>query len=255
MNRWLICGAATVVAITGAADTLYVLRPRWFAGHRPSVRWHLPAILGLLILAVWGTAAMGAAAPEGAFPGCPPQGQTRIARIQALNRLKNRAVPPATTDPAATLTSMLAAGSDLHRFSDGDGASITGYVIRVKPGGVESVNCHAHAIARRDTHIEVAPSATAAATRAVIVEVTPRWRTVMHALGIDWSTRTLEQVLPGHLVTFRGWLFLDAEHTNASETDNPGNAHDWRGTAWEIHPVTSICVHGVLTPANSPGCH
>ena len=41
---------------------------------------------------------------------------------------------------------------------------------------------------------------------------------------------------------FRGWLFFDSEHTNAAENTNPGNASNWRATAWELHPVTSFSI-------------
>jgi len=115
-------------------------------------------------------------------------------------------------------------------------------VILVKPGGLESVNCHAKSLARRDTHIEVALSMKATGKQAVVVEVTPYWRAKMKAQGVDWSTHRLEKTLRGHRVQFTGWLFLDAEHENAAETTRPGGAHDWRGTAWEIHPVTGIKV-------------
>jgi hypothetical protein len=74
----------------------------------------------------------------------------------------------------------------------------------------------------------------------VIVEVTPRWRAMMAARGVDWSTRTLRRGYLGRWVRVTGWLLFDAEHANAAENTEPGRARNWRATAWEIHPITSI---------------
>jgi hypothetical protein len=74
----------------------------------------------------------------------------------------------------------------------------------------------------------------------VIVEVTPRWRQMMKAQGVDWSTRTLQKTLPGHWVKVRGWLLFDLEHAGAAENTHPGGRANWRATAWEIHPITAL---------------
>src|SRR5258708_578263 len=37
-----------------------------------------------------------------------------------------------------------------------------------------------------------------------------------------------------------GWAMFDVMHVNAAENTNPGGAHNWRATCWEIHPITSI---------------
>lgn len=193
--------------------------------------------LAVLLCTIPPHAAHGRSAP--AFAGCPARGDSSSIRLQRLDTLKNRSDAPNAIDNAVTLRAMLAAGNDAHRWTDGEAARITGYVIKVKPGSVESVNCHAHALAHRDTHIEIALSPTASNRQAVIVEVTPSWRAKMARRGIDWSTHALER-LKGHRVTVTGWLFFDSPHANAAETTNPNGKHDWRGTAWEIHPVTAI---------------
>lgn len=200
--------------------------------------WGLAGAFGLLVIA--GMAMAAAPTFSRPFLGCMASGDTQNIKLQHLNYLKNRSTAPAKIDSAVTLKAMLAPGNDRHRWSNGDGASITGYVILVKPGGMESVNCHAKSMAHRDTHIEVAQHADASNVQAVVVEVTPGWRSRMLAHGVDWSTRTLGRKLTGHRVTFTGWLFFDVEHANAAENTNPGAPHDWRGTAWEIHPVTVI---------------
>ena len=44
------------------------------------------------------------------------------------------------------------------------------------------------------------------------------------------------------MVRISGWLFNDWEHKGQSENMNPGGAHNWRATTWEIHPITAIDV-------------
>lgn len=168
--------------------------------------------------------------------------------------LKNRDAAPgwADFDPAITLAAILAPGNDISRWSTSQAASITGYVIDVHPGGIETVNCHARDLAGRDTHIEIALNPGAPETARMIVEVTPRWRARMASVGIDWSTATLERALTGHWVTFTGWMLYDAEHVAQSENTAPGRASDWRATAWEIHPVTWIAYAPAPVSAPAP---
>ena len=74
----------------------------------------------------------------------------------------------------------------------------------------------------------------------MIVEVTPRWRYMMRERGTDWSTRALRDQYLGRWVNVRGWMLFDSEHKGASENTVPERSANWRATAWEIHPVTSI---------------
>ena len=74
----------------------------------------------------------------------------------------------------------------------------------------------------------------------MIVEVTPRWRYIMRERGADWSTRALRDQFLGRWVRVRGWMLFDTEHRAESENTVPGRAANWRATAWEIHPVTSM---------------
>lgn len=138
-------------------------------------------------------------------------------------------------------------------LSEGDSAEITGYIVDVKVGGNESCNCGTNDEPFMDTHIYVGPTPdTKLKSQCVIVEVTPRMRTQKAAAGVDWSTPTLISTLkPGTQVQISGWLFDDQEHRPNSAIDNPGfkpGANVWRGTCWEIHPVTDI---QVLAPAPS----
>jgi hypothetical protein len=179
----------------------------------------------------------------GAFDGCPLQGKTTNSSLMALNRLKNRTVAPLRTqvNSAISLTAVLAPGNDLNRWHSTQGVIITGYVVDVKPGGPESVNCGATDPTHTDTHIELALNAgDMEGIHHMIVEVTPRWRAMMAAKGKDWSTAKLKTALTGHKITVVGWMMLDKEHCNASENTNPGGVHNWRATCWEIHPVSAL---------------
>jgi hypothetical protein len=144
-------------------------------------------------------------------------------------------------DATVSLTAHLAPGADESRFDATRGAVLEGIVVAVRVGGIETVNCKATDSLYRDTHIELAAAAGAPAIRRVIVEVTPRWRAAMKAAGVDWSTGGLQSLI-GKRVRFRGWLLFDSEHRSESENTAPGNATNWRATAWEIHPVTSFTI-------------
>jgi hypothetical protein len=171
---------------------------------------------------------------------CPIQGDGKGA-VALLNALKNRDPRVATNAKALALQSMLAPGDDTNRFDASKIASITGYVIRVIPGGIESCNCHAQDTPHRDTHIYVVADAKHAnPSQCVIVEVTPRSRNWAATSGKDWSTATLNKTLVGHTVTFTGFLLFDSEHKQNAINTSPNNKHDWRATAWEVHPTIGI---------------
>lgn len=174
---------------------------------------------------------------------CPTEGDATRPTVRELNILKRRMTAPATADidPKVTMAALTVPGDDKSRWNDQKGATIDGYVAGVKVGGVESVNCHTHDAAYRDTHIELTlkPNANDETTY-VIVEVTPQVREEMAKKGVDWSTATLRRNLLGRWVKVTGWLLYDAEHAQNAENTNPGGAHNWRATVWEIHPITAI---------------
>jgi hypothetical protein len=179
----------------------------------------------------------------GSFDGCPVEGKTTRQALMALNRLRNRTVTPLRTNvnPDISLASVLTPGNDVTRWSPSQAAIITGYVVAVKPGGPETVNCGATDPAHTDTHIELALNVgDSQGIHHMIVEVTPRGRAMMAAQGKDWSTNNLRRTLMGRKITVVGWMMLDKEHCNAAENTNPGGAHDWRATCWEIHPVSAL---------------
>lgn len=179
------------------------------------------------------------------FHGCPITGDAGSGTIEALNVLKNRdgSPVPADIDSNVTLAALLARGDDRRRWDDRRAATIVGYASDVKPGSVESVNCHAKDSADRDTHIELIldPLQNSGPDR-VIVEVTPRLRAEKAGQGEDWSTRALRRDLLGRWVRVTGWLMFDTQHAHQSANTAPGRPNNWRATAWELHPVTAIQV-------------
>ncbi len=184
-----------------------------------------------------------AVSAQDTYHGCGMTGDAATPSVQALNRLKNRYTAPdsADIDSQVTLAALVEPGDDRARWDEGRGARIVGYVHDVKPGGVETVNCRARGLPDRDTHIElVLDPMNGGGTRRVIVEVTPRWRAMLAARGVDWSTPTLRRQYLGRWVRVTGWLMFDAEHANASENTAPGRPRNWRATAWEVHPITAI---------------
>src|SRR5690242_7135985 len=113
---------------------------------------------------------------------CGPEGTAKTKKVQDLKRLKNRFNSPDTIDESVTLTSMLTPGDDdpsdgTSPFNEGSGATITGLIIHVIPGGIEhgeACNCKSTAVDECDTHIELGLAPDAPPTQRVIVEVTPR---------------------------------------------------------------------------------
>jgi len=198
--------------------------------------------------------AIPSADAQDVYRKCGMSGRTKIARIKALNREKNRYVTPAHQhiDGNISLRDMLRSGTDANRFRTDRAAVITGFVVSVKPGGIESCNCWAEQMKWRDTHIDIVmnPQEASDKTRPVIVEVTPRWRAIKAKASltgtrpVDWSTPALASSILGKWVIITGWMFFDGEHADEAENTHPNGKHNWRATAWEIHPVTNIQITG-----------
>ena len=163
-----------------------------------------------------------------------------LADKRAFNAMKNRTSLPGAValEGGATLEALVAPGDDRHRWSQDRAAIIEGFVIRVHDAGPESANCFS--LRRVDTHIEIATRIDAPPRERLVVEVTPPMREWATRHAMDWTTPTLQRTLTGQHVRIGGWLLFDDEHDEESETTHPGSAGNWRATAWEIHPVTSI---------------
>lgn len=175
--------------------------------------------------------------------GCGLDGKEAHGSVHALeNDLKNRFALPFASDidPDVTLAAMMTANKP-ESLHENRAATIEGYITEVKPGGVESCNCGTSDPPFMDTHIYVAAKVTDDKPHSVIVEVTPRIRTLLKGRGIDWSTPALRNAFDQRHVRVTGWLFYDGEHENASENIKH-RPHNWRATCWEVHPVTDIQV-------------
>lgn len=187
---------------------------------------------------------------QSTFDTCGAEGSAKRSDVRALNRKKNREGFPtdAQINTAITFNTLLMAGENPRTFQEGDAAEIIAYCADVKIGSVESVNCGAKDHWHRDTHIELTldPMDAQNATKLLVVEVTPRFRQAMKERGIDWSNQALRDRFLGRWVNVRGWVFYDDLH--ADESAGSGNSKIWRGSPWEIHPVTDISV--TTRPAN-----
>jgi hypothetical protein len=212
--------------------------------------WTLFLALALLAFFYWRNQPKEAPGPAPAprqdldtLDGCWLEGDASNFAVRELNRLKNRtaAPDPQQIDSRVTLAAMLEPGDDRDRWNERSAAEIIGYVWDVKVGGVESVNCHATDPEHRDTHIELVLDPMSSSERGrVIVEVTPRMRVLADQRGEEWSTNAIRDHFHGRWVRVRGWLFFDTEHRSESVNTAPRRPRDWRATAWEIHPVTSL---------------
>ena len=121
---------------------------------------------------------------------------------------------------------------------------LEGFLAMEKNGGEESVNCGS--TTRLDIHVEIvgtdATDPKANRDAHVVTEVTPWFRETITA----WTTSTLGQFAsyrggysgtnhgPPSRVRVYGWLFYDNPHAG------DGSVGTWRGTAWEVHPITRI---------------
>jgi hypothetical protein len=192
----------------------------------------------ILVIAAAGAAA---AAPLWLPKTCGIQWALIGGEERALVALKNRVQVPANGDfdRRVSLDALLARGRDDTRWSDRHAAAIEGYVTGVRPGPVEFANCLS--FTQRDIHVHLARAPHARGIDQVVVEVTPYWRRWAREQGLDWSLDALRRHV-GKRVRVEGWLLFDIEHDEESENTRPGLVHNWRATAWELHPVTGIHV-------------
>lgn len=189
---------------------------------------------------------------------CGPHGNARESgREYQSNVFKNRFDFPRANDFDASidLDKMAAATEDEQGFSPEKAVEIEGYVVAVKPGGVETCNCKTKDPLLRDTHIElITDPADDGKEKRVIVEVTPRIRQILEEQGVDWSTENLKQTLKNQFIRVQGWLFYDVSHDKENFADDPDNTigrDNWRASSWEVHPVTSIEVLTDELPVSS----
>jgi hypothetical protein len=175
-------------------------------------------------------------------------------RAKRLNVQKNRS-DKATHPEELTVADIRSASSE-NACSPLKQVWVKGYVASLVPGGYrESCNCGK--VALRDIHINIVadPSEKNNQSKYVIVEITPRWQ---EQFGLDDSDydamfQKVSQELRHKWVRFEGWMIYDYIHANQSKSTQPqlptcpndGEQHsdcNWRGTPWEVHPVTKYTV-------------
>ena len=146
--------------------------------------------------------------------------------------------------------------ADVHSHPDGDQQLVflkqlestpvvmEGFLVMAKDGGIEGVNCKSDT--RLDIHMEIVGNDTEDPidNRAshVITEVTPWFREDIP----NWTTDKLGKFAsyvggyngakqgPPTKIRIYGWMFFDEAHAK------DGSINNWRGTAWEVHPITRI---------------
>lgn len=114
----------------------------------------------------------------------------------------------------------------------------------VKKAGKESTNCYSST--RKDLHFELVGTdqgdPKSMRNRIVVTKISP-W---FSEGNTNWTTTNLGQFasykngysgnflrVPTRVRVY-GWLFYDAPHSA------DGSVGSWRGTAWELHPITRI---------------
>lgn len=155
--------------------------------------------------------------------------------------------------------------NDLADAGQGNFYAVVGYLYYAMPGGIETCNCKLRNPKDRDYHIGIGFDPDAAASiangtkaqsaqgqpptkfeqTAVIVEMTPHYRTKYHP---NWTLPALQQVV-GMQVKVIGQLLVDNEHNEAAQNcafPDAVKSTCWRGSAWEIHPVAKfyVCTQG-----------
>jgi hypothetical protein len=197
-----------------------------------------------------GPAVRGVSRPSTSFTtgdweGCPPEGD---GGDPALNRLKNRDVPPPSYDPMtveAILDNHPAAAEAIGRKDrdrwtaaalsqvkewEQQGVAVEGYLLKIKQEGPESCNCHVQE--HRDYHVWLSASPDDDRSRSMVVEVSPR----VQQSHENWRLRILSRLAKDRArVRISGWLMWDQEH--------PEQIGQTRGTLWEIHPIHMIEVY------------
>jgi len=123
---------------------------------------------------------------------------------------------------------------------EGTAVEVRAFVLRVKPGSVESCNCDLTHRVDTDVHIVLVGDLEDDERTSVTAEVTPRVRRNGHP---NWTYTKLRDDLEGEYVKVAGLLMLDTKHIRQAHRV-PGEPR-WnkgltRATNWEIHPISGL---------------
>lgn len=187
---------------------------------------------------------------------CPPAGSGGIYAAAYVE--KNRLAVPCSYAPVSVqqVLSLPALPANVRALPSGDqslkelqaleskSVLLEGYFAMAKDGGKEGTNCGSGT--RTDIHMEIvatdAEDPKTNRNQHVITEVTPWFHDAISA----WTKENIGKYaayLDGYKgnmlrqptkVRIYGWLFYDEAHVG------DGSVGKWRGTSWEIHPITRI---------------
>lgn len=188
---------------------------------------------GLIIVATLGA---------GAFVWATPVVATHTEQHGFLVAQKNRREVPAAYEPL-TFDAFLALPILAAQYIDADwrtvraqtarAASLEGYIAEV----FQASDGATYGVAPDDgdfhVHLRPVPPSRCYASegrgKQVVVEVTPHFQGAATGWTVDKLLALCDRQAK---VRVSGWLLHDYEHVQ--------NVGDWRGTAWEVHPVTRI---------------
>jgi hypothetical protein len=152
---------------------------------------------------------------------CPVAGSAVASKAKTANAAKNRTTEPGNYD-FIPIDSLLDASRD--DYSQDQGIYTEGFISDLKHSSAETCNCGSKTDS--DIHIELVPTLDDIGdnSKKMIVEITPR-------MQINFTFSQLKRLRDNKIkIRVFGWLFFDNEHVGAK----------WRGTEWEIHPITDI---------------
>jgi hypothetical protein len=175
--------------------------------------------------------------------GCRACGSAKSIRAQQENVLKNR---DASAEKVQALTvNEIRDPASNGKFNEDMAVELTGYVAEVAGGGIrETCNCERDDLRDVQISIVASPGEVGNRSKYVIVEISPRWEEKLGLGGARYPEMLarVKSQIQGKWVALRGWLLYDYVHLSESESTAPGNPSNWRATAWEVHPVTSLTV-------------
>lgn len=126
--------------------------------------------------------------------------------------------------------------SEGDRLSEGTVVQLSGWILKLKKGGKESVNCQESKRDNVDIHIVIVPSAASDADEctSVTAEVIPHFRPE------SFSAVNISSAID-HPIRFTGPLFYDASHKPcAGSPPKSSSGNPARISNWEIHPVLGL---------------
>ena len=200
----------------------------------------IPAVLAI----AFGLLAFGGKKHQCPAEGKPNPKRGRKAKLRPremeLNQHKNRAVMPQPSDFDNSVTIMgMYNSQDDSIYSGNKAATITGYLYRALPNGMESCNCYTKDKSKYSINLYISPTPIGKDTRpadCIVAVVTPYSRTI----DSNWTAEKISEKMGGQKVTVSGWLIYDYLHQDVSIETNPNCEEPERRTIWGICPMTGL---------------